>query len=78
MVSCKKKNEMKREDMIVILEHFQQYCPSVHKNSVEKILCGSDGLSTKRGMEAQNARADALQGLVVKSEGSHKAVICLQ
>ncbi len=75
---------MKTEDMISILEHFQQYCPSIDKDSVEKILCGGDGLSTKRGMEAQNARADApnqlkrLQGLIMKSEDWHEAVICLQ
>ena len=77
------KNEMYTEDMISILEHFQDYSPE--KNGViEKILCGGDGLTTKRGKDAQLARADApsekerLEGLIMKSEDWHEAVLCLQ
>lgn len=71
------------EDMIDILVQFQAYCPRVD-GEIKKILCGGDGLTTKRAGDAQKARADApsqeerLEGLIMKSEDWHEAVLCLQ
>lgn len=75
-----RKNEMLTDDMITILEHFQGYCPRVN-GQMKKILCGGDGLTAKRGADAQKARADAsnqedrLEGLIMKSEDWHDAGI---
>ena len=78
------KNEMYTEDMIAVLEKFQEYCPQTKNGDLKKILCGGDGLTTKRGVDAQRARADAptpekrLEGLIMKSEDWHEAILCLQ
>ena len=74
---------MKTEHMIEILEAYQQYCPEINGYK-QKILCGGDGLTTKRGADAQLARADAftaserLEGLIMKSEDWHEAVLSMQ
>ena len=71
------------EDMVAILEFYQQYCPNID-GKIKTMLCGGDGLTTKRGNEAKLARADAptpegrLEGLIMKSEDWHEAVMCLQ
>ncbi len=77
------KNEIYTEDMISILEAIQAYCP--RKNGeLKPILCGGDGLTTKRGYDAQLSRGDAptsherLEGIIMKSEDWHEAVLCVQ
>ena len=71
------------EDMVVILEFYQQYCPNIDRK-IKTMLCEGDGLTTKRRNEAKLARADAptpegrLEGLIMKSEIWHEAVMCLQ
>ena len=76
------KNKIIMEDMVAILEHYQKYCPSVD-GTVKQMLCGGDGLTTKRGNEAKMARADAktpeerLDGITMKSEDWHENVLCL-
>eukprot|EP00112_Aurelia_sp_Birch-Aquarium-sp1_P000947 Seg1092.2 transcript_id=Seg1092.2/GoldUCD/mRNA.D3Y31 product="hypothetical protein" protein_id=Seg1092.2/GoldUCD/D3Y31 len=78
------KNEMYTEEMIAVLEKLQEYCPQTKNGDLKKILCGGDGLTTKRGVDAQRARADAptpekrLEGLIMKSEDWHEAILCLQ
>ena len=65
------------EDMISILETYQQYCPQVDGKLIP-IPVGGDGLTTKRGEEAQMARRDGinpearLDGVVLKVEDWHK------
>ena len=77
------KNEIFTEDMVKILETYQQYVPVIDGEQC-KILCGGDGLTTKRGVDAQYARADAptasdrLEGIIMKSEDWHEAILCLQ
>eukprot|EP00794_Sanderia_malayensis_P013527 gene13527-biopygen10794 len=76
------KNEMYTEDMISILETYQEYCPSLN-GSMRKILCRGDGLTTKRGYDAILACGDAasaeerLEGLALKSENWHEAILRL-
>lgn len=77
------KNEMLTEDMINILETYQEYCPVIDGEK-QALLCGGDGLTTKRGADAQLARSDGvtpedrLEGLIMKSEDWHEAVLCMQ
>ena len=74
---------MLMEDMVAILEHYQQYCPRPN-GQLMKILCGGDGLTTKRGNEGKMARLNAptseerIDGIIMKSEDWHEAVLCLQ
>ena len=78
-----KKNEMYTEDMISILQKYQEYCPRVD-GELKKLLCGGDGLTAKRGADAQDSRADAptpegrVEGIIMKSEDWHEGVLCLQ
>ncbi len=50
----------------------------------KKILCGGDGLTAKRGMDAKLAKADGctpekrLKGIIMKTEDWHEAVLCMQ
>lgn len=71
------KNEAKADDMVDILEAYQAYCPVVN-GAKDPISVGGDGLTAKRGEEAQLARCDGptpearLEGIVVKVEDWHK------
>lgn len=76
------KNENKMDDMISILETYQQYCPMVDGNLIP-IPVGGDGLTAKRGEEAQQARQDGLtpearlEGVVLTVEDWHKDMMVM-
>ena len=70
------------EDMISILETYQQYAPKVDGDFIP-VPVGGDGLTAKRGEEAQMARKDgaspeaALEGVVLKVEDWHKDTVIM-
>ena len=78
------KSENKTEDMVDIIQHFQQYTPVSDDGRVSPIFFGGDQLTRERAYHAQEAKAQSatvlgrLRGVIPKVEDWHALVAFYQ